>query len=143
MNKSFRGLLADDSGTRIRLSTNRGLIGYKIVKFRIMPNDPGSANTEHIVKIFTYEPAANTTVVDFSDSTLLAAGTVNNDLQTSYYPVDSEVIFDNTVVNQDIFVSHKSEGTLRACNYYIELEQIKLDVNEATVATLKDMRGRE
>ena len=28
-------------------------------------------------------------------------------------------------------------------NYYIELEQIKLDLNEATVATLKDMRGRE
>jgi hypothetical protein len=28
-------------------------------------------------------------------------------------------------------------------NYYLELEQVKLDLNEATVATLKDMRGRE
>jgi hypothetical protein len=28
-------------------------------------------------------------------------------------------------------------------NYYIELEKVKLDLNEATVATLKDMRGRE
>ena len=26
-------------------------------------------------------------------------------------------------------------------NYYIELEQVKLDLNEATVATLKDMRA--
>jgi hypothetical protein len=29
------------------------------------------------------------------------------------------------------------------CNYYLELEQIKLDLNQSTVATLKDMRGRE
>ena len=29
----------------------------------------------------------------------------------------------------------------KTMNYYIELEQVKLDLNEATVATLKDMRG--
>jgi hypothetical protein len=30
-----------------------------------------------------------------------------------------------------------------ACNYYLELEEIKLSEHEAAVATLKDMRGRE
>ena len=141
MIKTFRALLGDDKQDTIRLSTNTGLIGYRIVKFRLMPNDPGGANTEHIVKIFTREQTANTTVVDFSDPTLLGAGHINNELQTSYYPIDGEVIFDHVVVNQDIFITHKSEGTVKSCNYYLELEQIKLDVNEAAVATLKDMRG--
>jgi len=28
-----------------------------------------------------------------------------------------------------------------ACNYYLELEQFKLDLNENTVATLKNIRN--
>jgi len=28
-------------------------------------------------------------------------------------------------------------------NYYLELEQIKLDLSESTVATLKDIRNKE
>ena len=40
--------------------------------------------------------------------------------------------------NQDIYITCKSSGNM---NYYMELEQIKLDLNENTVATLKDIRN--
>ena len=42
------------------------------------------------------------------------------------------------IFNQDIYVTNYGSG---AMNYYIELEQIKLDLNENTVATLKDIRN--
>ena len=140
--KSFKGLIADNSVQTIPLSTNNGSTGYRITKFRLMPNDPGSANTEHIVKIYSIPQGTTaTTQIDFSDNTLLAAGHVNNDLQTSYYPIDAEIVFDNMTFNQDIYVTHRSEGTVKPCNYYIELEQVKLALDENTVATLKDIRN--
>ena len=52
------------------------------------------------------------------------------------------VVIDNKIINQDIFIQHTAQSG-NACNFYLELEQVKLDLNEATVATLKDMRGRE
>ena len=37
MIKSFRGLMDDGTQNTIRLSSNNGLIGYKIVNFQIIP----------------------------------------------------------------------------------------------------------
>ena len=47
------------------------------------------------------------------------------------------------IFNQDIYVTHKDVAVGQTVNYYIELEQIKLDLNENTVATLKDIRNIE
>jgi len=51
------------------------------------------------------------------------------------------IIFDNVTFNQDIFITAIDIGAAAECNYYLELEQFTLDLSEATVATLKDMRG--
>ena len=48
---------------------------------------------------------------------------------------------DNVIFNQDIFVTIKAQAGTDPCNYYIELEQMKLAQDEAAVATLTDMRG--
>ena len=45
------------------------------------------------------------------------------------------------VFNQDIYIAHKDYNSGEEINYHLELEQIRLDLNEATVATLKDMRA--
>jgi len=45
------------------------------------------------------------------------------------------------VVNQDIYITHIDTNGAIPCNYYIELEQVKLDLSENTVATLKDIRN--
>ena len=57
------------------------------------------------------------------------------------YPSSTDVVFDHVVFNQDVFINLTDNEGTGICNYYLELEQVKLDVNEATVATLKDMRG--
>ena len=141
--KSFRGRLADGGQDTIRLGTNTGLTGYRILKFQIMSQQPGAANQESIVQIWKVKQSSVPTsaaTIDFIDGTLLAAGVLIN--PTNLYGHKSEVVFENEIFNQDIYVTHSDNESTNDCNYYIELEQIKLDLNEATVATMKDMRGR-
>tara|TARA_R100000306_G_C4315762_1_gene112547 strand:- start:220 stop:666 length:447 start_codon:yes stop_codon:yes gene_type:complete len=147
MIKTFRGKLADGAQERIRLSTIRGEIGYHIIKFQLLPIDPISNAQESVVKIFTRaQPDLGGGVfatgdIDFSDSDLLAAAYIESD-NSAATPTFSEaaVIFDRVAINQDIFITHLEQGA-DACNYYIELEPSKLSLDEAAVATLKDMRG--
>lgn len=141
MIKSFRGLLADGDIETIRLSTNKGLIGYKILKFELFPQDPGEANAESVVKVFTIEPDSAESTVNFDDPTILGVASMGNSTAGNVYPPTLTVVFDNVVFNQDIYVTHKETSGSESVNYYIELEQINLDVGEAAVATLKDMRG--
>ena len=145
--KTFRGSLADGEQERIRLSTNTGLAGYKIVKMQIISVSPGSAgDMESIVSVFNTERTAaiptSGATVNFNDPTLIAVcylqdGTAASALSTL------DVIIDNKTVNQDIYITHTNNASDISCNYYLELEQIKLSKDEAAVATLKDMRGRE
>ena len=141
--KSFRGMIANESTQTIQLSTNNGSIGYRIVKFQLMPDLPGTADVEHVVKIFSISQSGTPDgSVNFSDNTLLAVGYLvdsNAVGNTSYL----STIFDNMVFNQDIYISHKGLVDASPCNYYLELEQVKLDLNENTVATLKDIRNIE
>ena len=73
---------------------------------------------------------------------MLGAGYTNNDTAgDDNPPVVNAVIFDQEIFNQDIFVTHKIRNGTGSVNYYIELEQISLTLDENTVATLKDIRN--
>ena len=142
--KTFRGMLKDPEQQRIKLSTNNGLTGYKIRKLQLFSIQPGVLDEEHIVQVFTV-PHNDTSFydnVDFNDPTLLAAAYYKDDDQ-NYNPGFINVIIDSSKFNQDIYITHADVASSNKVNYYLELEQVKLDINEATVATLKDMRGRE
>ena len=144
--KSFRGKLADITTDTIVLHTNNGSTGYKVVKFEIIPAAPGTVAQETICKIFKISQTGTPTgTIDFSDNTLLAAayyqdGTSAGDNQAT------TIIFDNEIFNQDIYITNKDvsgNDPGAPINYYIELEQMQLDLNENTVATLKDIRNIE
>jgi hypothetical protein len=141
--KSFRGLIANDTVDTIVLHTNTGSTGYRIVKFQLMGLNE-NIDYETTVKVFKIpqDATALTANVDFSDNTLLAAG-LYGDSTGGDDRSDQIVIFDNEIFNQDIYVCHKAVTGSTAINYYIELEQMKLDLNENTVATLKDIRNIE
>jgi hypothetical protein len=140
--KTFRNLLASGEQDRIRLSTKDGKSGYKIKKFEAIGTDPGATSQEAQFKIFSVEqdtPYTDSTV-DLSSPLILAALFYETSSSTGNN-VPTTVIVDDKVINQDIFVVLSGGGV--ACNYYLELEEIKLSEHEAAVATLKDMRGRE
>ena len=141
---SFRGLLADGDQERIPLQTNKGLIGYKIVKFRGVPKQPMTLDQENVIKIYKVEQSAVDGNVDFSNQTLLGVCCVSYDNDAATPGIGESIIFDNEIFNQDIFITHEDVHTGgRPCNYYIELEQMDLALDEATVATLKDIRNND
>jgi len=143
MIKTFRGLLADGGQDRIRLSTIKGKVGYRVIKFDLFPNRPGgTSHVESVMQIFKTEQATVATansIVNFTDSDLLAAAYLTDDVNNTSGPLQI-VIFDQETVNQDIYITHTDEGGSAACNYYLELEVIPLDDAGAEYTTLKDMR---
>ena len=147
MIKTFRGKLADGEQQQIRLSTNTGLTGYKINKLEIIPVLPSTGGAkECTVQIFSIKRSGSistsVTTVDFTDPTLLGVATwIGSD--NPIYTQHQQVIFEDKKFNQDIFITHTDTDGSAEINYYIELEKVNLNLDEATVATLKDMRGRE
>jgi len=142
MIKTFRGLMADSTQDTVVLHTNDGSTGYRIVKFEIMTSAPGTTRTEHIVKIYKVQQATIDGLIDMSENTLLAAATYAED-SGAYTAAPVIVIFDEEIFNQDIYITHLEVNSSQAVNYYIELEQVKLDLGESTVATLKNLKNLE
>ena len=145
MKKSFRGLLANDSQEQIRLSTNNGLTGYKIVKFQVIGINE-NVDYETVVQIFTKNQSTDaggpgiTDTINFTDPLLLGVAYLTDD-KNVLGTVSNIIVFDNITFNQDIFITHEDTTGSQPCNYYLELEQVTLSKDEATVATLKDMRA--
>jgi len=139
--KTFRGKIADGGQDKILLHTNTGAQGYRIVKFEIMPAAVAAGGGEHTCKITKVELTTIDNNVDFSDQRLLGAGVASNSSSVHLYGIPQTTIFDKEIFNQDIFVSQHDNDGSRALNYYIELEQVKLDLSQNTVATLKDIRN--
>ena len=147
--KSFRGQISANNVDQVSLHTNDGSVGYRLVKMEVFPQKPGTSTGENLVQIFSLQSSADNaadaavaTDVDFSDNTMLAVGFVGASTNSTQLAPISAVIFDNMTFNQDIFIAHKDEsGNSSPVNYYIELEQVKLSLDENTVATLKDIRN--
>ncbi len=134
--------MAPSSQEQIRLSTNNGLTGYMIKKFQIITSRPGTSTaTEFVVKLFSLEQDSITGTIDFAQQELLGVAYETDDTTPSN-PTSQTIIFDKIKFNQDIYVTavDNSAGSSDV-NYYLELEEVKLDLNEATVATLKDIRN--
>ena len=141
MIKTFRGLIADGAQDTILLHTNDGSTGYRIVKFQVMCDEPGANESANAIKIYKITQTLKTGTIDFSDNTLLAAIDFRQHTNEGYGVTANIVIFDQEIFNQDIYITNKDNNTGVAMNYYIELEQVKLDINSNTLATLKDMRN--
>jgi len=141
MIKSFRGNLGDGAQDHIRIKTNKGDIGYRIVKFQTTMETWGGATTESVMKIYKLKQSSIDAKVDFTDGDLLASNVFSYNTSGNYAGDASNIIFDNEIFNQDIYITNKNAGgSVDPVNYYLELEQIKLNENESTMATLQSMR---
>ena len=133
--------MAAGSSDTITLHTNNGATGYRIKKLQVIPEEPGGISAEFVCTIFTIDQLTAPTTINFNDQTLI--GTAFHRSTTATNSDDTAIIiFDNVTFNQDIFVYVRdAAGGSNNLNYYIELEQVKLALDENTVATLKDIRN--
>ena len=139
---TYKGQLEMGAEEKIHLSTNDGLTGYRIKNFNMISSTQGKNSAEYVGQIFLKSQAATITdAVDFSNTDLLAVDFLNHDTNPAY--VSSQlIIFDNETFNQDIFVYIvDASGNTVPCNYYLELEQFKIDLNTSTFHTLKNIRS--
>jgi len=142
--KTFKGKLPIGIQEKIHLSTNDGLTGYRINKFEIMSSAPGqTASVTYVAKIYLTDQTNNITdTVDLSDVDLLAVYYYANNV-ASQYPISSQIVQDKEIFNQDIFIYITDpDGGTTPGNFYIELEQMKLDLNHSTYITVKNIRSR-
>jgi len=129
--KTFRGKLEDGGQDQIYLAGDQPGDGYRILKFQLMPSAPGVSTQEIVGKIWKRKQTTVNGAVDFNDTTLLAAAifTQSADSFNSF----QSVIFDNTIVNQDIYVTIDDSQNAAGANYYIELEQVIMPKGEQAV----------
>lgn len=137
--KTFRGLLTDSgpgNQDTIRLAGGKLEDGYRIVKLAAMSKDPGTANTEHVLKIYKTLQKIIDNDVDFTDGDLLGVIYIK-EADSIQYPSSSVIIFDREIFNQDIYITHEDTHGSLACNYYIELEQVKMGGPEAAAVNFR------
>jgi len=134
--KSFRGKLVHGEQDTIHLSGGDAETGYRIHRFDLMLTDP-EANVDLCVKIYSVKQTSVDAIVDFSDDTLLAAGMLWSSA-SQIYPHDKQIVFDQDVFNQDIYITNFDEQfNTGAVNYYLELEEVKMSNPEAAVVNYK------
>jgi len=136
---SFRGKIETGNIDIVSLHTTTGSMGYRIKSLALIGQQPSVISQEATFKIFSVPQTTTTSTIDFSDNTLLGAGFYEND-STATQIENSSIIFDNVTFNQDIYLAMQGTAST-SLNYYLELEQMPLDLNENTVATLKDIRN--
>ena len=140
--KTFRGLLAHGEQLEINLRTNDGKTGYMIKTFSVIGNNPQVGNQESVVKVFKGKQTTINGLINFSDHELLGVGVFKN-YGAVDYNMNDHIVFDSEIFNQDIYITHTDEaGSTLPCNYYLELEQVKLNDNESTMTTLQSIRSR-
>ena len=140
---TFKGQLPVGEQEKIHLSTNDGLTGYRINKFQMIPAAPGTANYEFVGKIYLTDQTGNiTTTIDFNDTDLI--GAIYQSGKSSENVQEIVVILDKETFNQNIFIYiTDASGATNPCNYYIELEKFKIDIDTSTYHTLKNIRSKK
>jgi hypothetical protein len=140
MIKTFRGILPDNTQNRIRLSTKKGKIGYRIVKFQVIAYDMPGTSMESVCSVFKVKQTGTMPLtIDFADGNLLACAYFSGSSSPSYTQ-DTIIIFDSEVFNQDIYITHNDSQDSGPLNYYLELETMNMTDNAAAVSTLRDIR---
>ena len=134
---SFRGLLSDGGEDEINLERQNVNLAYRIVKFEIFPNLPGTQSTESTIMVWKESQTSistSTATVDFSNPDLLAAAFYGK--PSTVDDAGSLIVsFDNELFSRNIYVTHTETAGTQSCNYYIEIEEVP--VGAATLMQIK------
>jgi len=123
---SFRGLLEHSKQEKIRIQGPVGDIAWRITKFEILGKEPFSAGTvKYVMKVYRESQSTLDDSIDFTDSELLGAA-VYMESVAQLSTGTTTVIFDNALFSRDIYVTHYDTSANQSCNYYIELEEVKV-----------------
>jgi len=123
---SFRGQLPSGEQERIRIQGSVGAVAWRINKLQIIGGEPGEETIELVLKIYREEQTTVDNTVNFADDELLAVAYFDDSSSTGTV-MGSTIIFDNALFSRNLHVGAiDTSGSGRSCNYYIELEEVKV-----------------
>ena len=131
--KSFRGKIQDGGQDQIYLHGGDPAQGYMIAKFQAVGVTLASQAYEALLQIFKVPQTSASASIDFTDQTLLGIAYWGSHGGIS--PLQGyvqNVIFDNEIFNQDIYITCK-DSDAQPCNYYLELKQVTMPGPEQAV----------
>ena len=135
--KSFKRMLINGAQDKIYLSGGESDIGYRITKLSLISKTPGAvAETEGVIKVFREKQTSIDAVIDFTDDILLAAAAYQ-DHDGSSYPSSIDIVFDDQVINQDIYITWYCTDNDIPMNYLIHLEEVKMSGSEQAVVNFE------
>ena len=83
-------------------------------------------DAEHIVQVFREEQSSISNLYNFDDAELLGAAFLRVN-KTAPGTNISTIVFDNALFVRNIWITHDDVGgSSVSCNYYIELEEVKV-----------------
>tara|TARA_Y100001963_G_C6560512_1_gene344078 strand:- start:179 stop:613 length:435 start_codon:yes stop_codon:yes gene_type:complete len=129
--KTFRGRLLNDTQERIYLAGGEADKGYRITKFQVMGINENT-DYEATVQIFKQKQTSFSDDVNFDDDTLLGA-IVYSDSTSGGEFASQTIIFDQEVVNQDLYIAASGPTLNNPMNYYIEMEEVTMSKSEQAV----------
>jgi len=127
--KAFKNILGDGEQDQIHLTGGVQGTGYRIVKFRVIPEDIGTTSTEGVFQVWKSKQTTVPTVatqIDFSNPLLLGVAICRTSTDLGATGIDDHVIFDTEIFNQDIYITYTDNQAGNKGNYYIELEEVKM-----------------
>ena len=135
--KSFKGMLANGAQDKIYLAGGESDIGFKLVKLSLIAKTPGTvAETEGVVKIYKEKQTSIDAIIDFTDDLLLAAAAYQ-DHDGSNYPSSIDIVLDDEIVNQDIYITWSCTDNDIPMNYLLHLEEVKMTSSEQAVVNFR------
>jgi len=140
---SFKGTLGDEGQNKIDIQGSVGAIAWRITKFEIIDTEPGTLNSENVVKIYRDFQSSVDGQVHFTEAELLGVAFWVFNHSNPSYATTSAVIFDNQIFSKNIYVTHKDiSGSGNGSNYYIELEEVTVSAaGKAQLALAAARRG--
>ena len=123
---SFRGLLADGGQNKIRIQGPVGAIAWRITKFQIVQATPFATAAALICKIYRESQSSIVATIDFREDELLGVATYYLVPGAQDMSLAETIIFDNALFSRNIYISSTELEGSESCNYYIELEEVKV-----------------
>ena len=135
MIKKFSGLIPNLGLERIYLAGVESGKGFKVKDLQIISSQPGAIDYEYIVQVYMTKRTSTGLYdnIDFTKDDLLAVAYLSGDTSETHSDFQT-VIFDETVFNQDIYISTADiSGSTLPVNYMLTLEEVKMSDNESAV----------
>ena len=113
---------------KIRLKTMKGKIAYKITKFQLIANLPGTSDYEFVAKVTKIKDNSITGDVDFTNSEFMAVAYLKGKGSAGDDGSTNKIIFDHEMTKQCIFLTISDNDATGSdnCHCYSELARFEI-----------------